>query len=60
MSVRDRRHCGECHAMVRDGDPEKGACPTGGGHEAVGHMLVLSRLADRRAPVPTDRIQRIA
>ena len=30
------RYCGKCHGLFYDGYPEKGSCPSGGGHEALG------------------------
>jgi hypothetical protein len=35
------RYCMNCHAMFFDGYPDKGACPAGGGHKALGHVFVL-------------------
>ena len=35
------RYCGKCHAMFFDGYPQKGICPTGGGHQASGFMFYL-------------------
>ena len=34
-------YCGACHGLFWDGDPEKGACPAGGGHQAIGFNFVL-------------------
>ena len=35
------RYCNKCHAMFFDGYPDKGACPAGGGHKAIGYVFVL-------------------
>ena len=35
------RYCQKCHVMFFDGYPDKGTCPTGGGHEAQGFNFVL-------------------
>jgi ribosomal protein S27AE len=37
----DWRYCGKCHGMFFDGYPEKGTCPVGGGHDAIGYNFVL-------------------
>lgn len=42
------RFCGKCHGVYFDGDPDKGRCPGGGGHAAVGWNFVLPH-----APVTT-------
>ena len=38
---RDWRYCDKCHGLFFDGYPEKGRCPAGGGHIAIGYNFVL-------------------
>jgi hypothetical protein len=38
---RDWRYCGKCQGMFFDGYPQKGACPAGGGHQAIGLNFIL-------------------
>lgn len=35
------RYCGKCHAIFYDGYADKGRCPNGGGHSAIGYNFVL-------------------
>ena len=30
------RYCNNCHVLFYDGYPNKGVCPAGGGHVAIG------------------------
>ncbi|MCA1638594.1 MAG: hypothetical protein LC768_09715 [Acidobacteria bacterium] len=36
------RFCNKCHGMFWDGYPNKGSCPTGGGHFAQGYNFTLT------------------
>ena len=35
------RYCNNCHGLFFDGYPDKGRCPAGGGHIAIGYNFVL-------------------
>ncbi|MHC5595876.1 MAG: hypothetical protein ACYTXC_07950, partial [Nostoc sp.] len=35
------RYCGKCHGMFYNGYLNKGLCPAGSGHQAIGYNFVL-------------------
>lgn len=37
----DWRYCNKCYGLFYDGYPDKGQCPGGGGHEAIGYHFWL-------------------
>lgn len=46
------RYCGKYHEMFFDGYPDKGACPAGGGHAAIGFMFSIEYNARRTQEIP--------
>jgi hypothetical protein len=51
---RDWRYCGKCHGLFFDGYPDKGNCPTGGGHDAIGYNFVLPHNVPGTANAQTE------
>lgn len=35
------RFCAKCHEMFYDGYPDKGLCPLGDGHSAIGYVFTI-------------------
>lgn len=49
---RDWRYCGKCHSMFFDGYSDKGGCPSGGGHSAIGYNFSIEYSAGRTQELP--------
>jgi hypothetical protein len=54
QSQYDWRFCGKCKAMYWDGGPNKGRCPTGGGHLAQGFNFGLNFNNHPGGPAQSD------
>lgn len=49
------RHCGKCRALFFNGYPDKGRCPGGGGHQAVGWKFGVYHGPATSPPSPREQ-----
>jgi hypothetical protein len=51
------RFCSKCHQLFFDGYPEKGRCPAGAGHSAIGFNFQIEYSSSRRQELPGRKRQ---